>query len=79
MRRESRSVLEFPKQYIFFHGKRHPSSMGAEQVNAFLTKLAVEDHVSASTQGQALSALLFLDREVLREPLRWLEDLVRAR
>jgi len=53
--------------------------MGGDEVNAFLTKLAVEDNVSASTQGQALSALLFLYRVVLSEPLPWLEDLVRAR
>src|SRR5712692_3056059 len=53
--------------------------MGGDEVNAFLTKLAVEGSDSASTQGQALSALLFLYRVVLSEPLPWLEDLVRAR
>lgn len=53
--------------------------MGGEEVNAFLTSLALEDHVSAATQNQALCALLFLYREVLREPFPWMDDLVRAR
>ena len=52
--------------------------MGAEEVNAFLTSLAVEGNVSASTQNQALSALLFLYRSVLEEPLPWMNELVRA-
>ena len=66
------------KRYILFHGKRHPSAMGAEEVNAFLSDLAVRQHVAASTQGQALSAILFLYREVLKEELPWIDDLVRA-
>ena len=53
--------------------------MGTDQVNTFLTRLAVDDGVSASTQNQALSALLFLYRRVLHEPLPWMGDLVRAR
>lgn len=56
----------------------HPAAMGADEANAFLTSLAVDRHVSASTQNQAMSALLFLYREVLKEPLPWLDDLVRA-
>jgi Phage integrase, N-terminal SAM-like domain len=47
------------ERYIFFHGKRHPAEMGAAEVAAFLTALARRDHVAASTQDQALSALLF--------------------
>lgn len=78
-RRTEEAYVGWIKRYIFFHGKRHPSSMGADEVNAFLTSLAVDANVSASTQNQALSALLFLYREVLQEPLPWLEDLVRAR
>jgi integron integrase len=66
------------RRFILFHNKRHPSSMGPDEVNAFLSSLAVDDKVAASTQNQALSALLFLYREVLREPLPWLQDLVRA-
>ena len=78
-RRTEEAYVLWIRRFILFHNKRHPSSMGGDEVNAFVSKLAVEDNVSAATQGQALSALLFLYREVLREPLPWLEDLVRAR
>ncbi|MEK6374541.1 MAG: integron integrase [Acidobacteriota bacterium] len=67
------------KRFIFFHNKRHPASMGADEVNAFLSNLAVEGHVSAATQNQALSAILFLYRFVLEDPLPWLDGVVRAR
>jgi len=66
------------RRFILYHGKRHPSSMGAEEVNAFLSHLAVDRTVSASTQNQALAALLFLYRDVLQEPLPWIDDIVRA-
>ncbi len=66
-------------RYIFFHGKRHPAEMGAPEVTAFLTSLAVHSKVAASTQNQALSALLFLYREVLGVALPWLDDVVRAK
>ena len=66
------------RRYTLFHGKKHPSAMGAEEVNAFLNSLAVDGKVSASTQNQALSALLFLYKSVWEEPLPWLNDLVRA-
>jgi integron integrase len=58
---------------------RHPSQMGEAQVTAFLSSLANERHVSASTQNQALAAILFLYREVLRQEIPWLEGVVRAR
>jgi len=67
------------RRYILFHNKQHPSSLGHEQVTQFLTHLAVERKVSASTQNQALSALLFLYGQVLDQDLPWLEDLVRAK
>jgi integron integrase len=67
------------RRFILFHNKRHPATMGGDEVNDFLTSLAVEGQVSASTQNQALSALLFLYREVLDDALPWLQDLVRAR
>ena len=67
------------RRFIFFHGRKHPSAMGAEEVNAFLSDLAVNGRVSASTQGQALSAILFLYREVLNDELPWLGEIVRAR
>jgi integrase len=66
------------KRFIFFHDKRHPASMGGEEVNAFLSWLATDRNVSASTQNQALGALLFLYRHVLGHPLPWLKDVVRA-
>ncbi len=53
------------RRFILFHSKRHPSAMGGAEVNQFLSHLAVERRVSAATQNQALSALLFLYREVL--------------
>jgi integron integrase len=66
------------KRYILFHGKRHPREMGAAEINAFLTHLAVEGHVSASTQNQAFSALLFLYQKVLEvEPGR-IAGVIRA-
>jgi integron integrase len=77
-RRTEEAYIGWIKRFIFFHNKRHPASMGGEEVNAFLTHLAVEGNVAASTQNQALSALLFLYREVLNDPLPWLNDLVRA-
>ncbi|HVS31786.1 MAG TPA: integron integrase [Thermoanaerobaculia bacterium] len=66
------------RRFILFHGKRHPSAMGAVEVNAFLSSLATEKHVAAATQNQALSALIFLYRVVLDDPLPWLHELVRA-
>jgi integrase len=66
-------------RYIFFYDKRHPKDMGAEDIEAFLTHLAVQQKVAASTQNQALSALLFLYRDVLRLPLDGPIDAIRAR
>ena len=67
------------RRYILFHDKRHPKDMGAEEVQKYLTNLAVERKVSASTQNQALSALLFLYAKVLEKPFGHLDDLIRAR
>lgn len=67
------------KRYILFHGKRHPSEMGSPQVGEFLSHLAVDEHVSSSTQNQALSALLFLYKEVLGANLGKTIDTVRAK
>lgn len=61
------------------HDRRHPRELGGDQVEAFLTQLAVVGHVAASTQNQALSALLFLYREVLGISLPWMENVVRAK
>lgn len=67
------------KRFIFFHGRRHPKEMGAKEVGDFLTALAVKNRVSASTQNQALAALLFLYKAVLGQDPGWIEDVVRAR
>ena len=67
------------KQYIFFNSKRHPSELGEAHLSAFLSYLAVSRKVAASTQNQALAAILFLYRHVLKQELPWLEDVVRAK
>jgi len=64
---------------VLFHGKRHPAEMGEEELTAFLSHLATDRKVSASTQNQALSALLFLYKEVLGKELPWLDGVVRAK
>jgi hypothetical protein len=64
-RRTEKAYVHWAKRYILFHLRRHPAEMGAAEVTAFLTSLAVRGKVAASTQNQALSALLFLYREVL--------------
>jgi len=75
--RTEKLYAQWIKRFILFHGKRHPLEMGATEVEDFLTHLAVEGHVSASTQNQALSALLFLYKEVLLIDLPWLDNVVR--
>jgi integron integrase len=77
--RTERAYLHWARRYILFHGKRHPAEMGEREINAFLTHLAVEKDVSASTQTQALCALLFLYRTVLGREVGELEGLIRAR
>lgn len=77
--RTETQYLQWIKRFILFHDKRHPREMGAVEVEAFLTHLAVAGRVAASTQNQALSALLFLYREVLGMNLPWLEGVVRAK
>jgi integron integrase len=74
-----KAYAHWVRQFVLFHGKRHPTEMGVREVRAFLSHLAVRRRVSASTQNQALSALLFLYREVLGEELEWIDGLVRAR
>jgi integron integrase len=70
--------LHWIRRLIRFHGRRHPREMGAPEVEQFLTHLAVERKVSASTQNQALQAILFLYRQVLEIELPWLENVTRA-
>jgi site-specific recombinase XerD len=77
--RTEEAYVAWIKRFIFFHGKRHPQEMGETEINAFLSDLAVNGHVSASTQNQALAALLFLYRRVLDREFPDLDDLVRAK
>lgn len=77
--RTERAYVDWIKRYILFHDKQHPLDLGARQVEAFLTDLAVARKVSASTQNQALAALLFLYKEVLGIELPWLDEIVRAK
>ena len=65
-RRTEEAYATWVRRFIVFHGKKHPSQMGGDEIGGYLTYLAVERKVSASTQNQALSALLFLYRQVLR-------------
>ena len=67
------------RRFIVFHSMRHPAEMGDVEINAFLSHLAVDCHVAAATQNQALAALLFLYREVLGKDVPWLEGIARAR
>lgn len=67
------------KRFILFNGKRHPLEMGAPEVESFLTSLAVDRHVSSSTQNLALAAILFLYRDVLAVDLPWLDGVTRAK
>ena len=77
--RTEEAYVEWIKRFIFFHGKRHPSELGAFEVEAFLTDLAVTHEVSASTQNQAKSAILFLYKEVLGVELPWLGGIQSAK
>ncbi len=80
-----RFILYLPKAlhpcnpFILFHGKRHPDAMGKAEVERFLTHLAVERSVAASSQNQALSAIVFLYKEILGRELEWLYNVVRAK
>jgi site-specific recombinase XerD len=71
--------LGWIRRFVLAHGRRHPRELGAPEVEGFLSGLAVQGKVSASTQNQALSALLFLYRQVLGVELPWLDGVVRAK
>jgi hypothetical protein len=72
------TYVDWIRRFILFHGKRHPKEMGGVEVEKFLSYLAQDRHVSASTQNQALAALLFLYKRVLNVDLPWIGDVVRA-
>ena len=77
--RTEESYIRWIREYILFFDTRHPSELGDKEISSFLSHLAVKRHVAASTQNQALSALLFLYREVLGQPIEWVDDIERAR
>ena len=78
-RRTEQAYVHWIKRFIFFHGNRHPRDMGEAEVTAFLNDLAATRNVAGGTLNQALSALLFLYKEVLGRDLAWLDGLVRAK
>jgi len=78
-RRTEQTYCHWVKKFIFFHNVRHPAEMAEPEMNQFLTHLAVKENVSASTQNQALSALLFLYRYVLDREIGDLGEVIRAR
>ena len=77
--RTETAYVDWARRFILFHGKRHPQEMGGAEVEAFLTHLAVNRHVSASTQNQAKAAILYLYKQVLQIELAWLDEVVQAK
>ena len=77
--RTEKTYVQWIRRYILFHNKRHPSEMAVPEIEAFLTHLAVEGQVAASTQNQAFNAILFLYREVLKQELEGRIDAIRAK
>jgi integron integrase len=78
-RKTAKAYAGWVKRFILFHAKRHPAELAEPEITQFLNHLAVERRVSASTQNQALSAILFLYRHVVRKNLKHLEDIARAK
>ena len=77
--RTERSYTDWIRRFILYHQKRHPRDMAEVEISQFLTHLARDGRVAASTQNQALSAILFLYKEVLRQEIGWLENVERAK
>src|SRR5258706_6929821 len=77
--RTETAYVDWVRRFVNFHQRRHPRELGAEHVEAFLSYLAVQRNVAASTQNQAKSALLFLYKEVLGAELPWLDNVERAK
>jgi glucan phosphorylase len=76
--RTEQAYVQWIRRFILFHGKRHPRDMGGEELTAFLNHLASQRNVAASTQNQALNAILFLYRDALKIKLSWLDDCNRG-
>ena len=77
--RTETAYVDWARRFVLFHGKRHPQEMGSAEVEAFLTHLAVNRQVSASTQNQAKAAILYLYKQVLGVDLPWLDGVVQAK
>jgi len=77
--RTENTYVQWVKRFILFHKKQHPEEMGKLEVEAFLSYLATDKHVAASTQNQALSAILFLYKKVLNIEIDWIDNVVRAK
>lgn len=78
-RATEKSYVQWVRRFVLFHGKRHPRDLGSAEVEAFLSHLATECRVAASTQNQALSAILFMYKHVLEMELPWLDGVTRAK
>ncbi len=77
--RTEKAYVDWNKRFILFHNKKHPQEMGTPEIERFLTHLAVNGNVAASTQNQAMSAILFLYKDVLGIELPWLKNVKRAK
>src|SRR5439155_775299 len=77
--RTEQAYVEWIRRFILFHRKRHPNEMGEREITEFLTHLAVEKHVAASTQNQAFAALLFLYQQVLDQKLAFMDNVERVK
>jgi integrase len=77
--RTEEAYVRWTRRFVRFHGTQHPSALGTPEIEAFLTHLATEEHVAASTQNQALNALVFLYRHLLDLPFPDLDEVVRAK
>ena len=76
--RTEKSYISWIKRFILFHNKRHPNEMGAEEIRAFISILAVKENVSSSTQNQALQAILFLYKQILKRDVGWINEIERV-
>jgi len=77
--RTEKTYVQWAKRFILYHNKTHPAKMGAAQINQYLTFLAVERNVAASTQNQALNALIFMYRHLLNRQISSIGDFIRAK
>ena len=77
-KRTEEAYIGWIKRFILFHNKRHPNEMGKDEIQKFINHLAVEQNVSSSTQNQALQAILYLYKNVLKKEVGWLDDIKHA-